>query len=95
MDTSQMTVIKEHVEDIAADLDVWVDSEGPDARARRYASAALDAIDATISELHAIRARLMTEVRAADDAVLAAPVPASLQGYGYTLPEDYLRGGGQ
>lgn len=117
MDTSQLEVIRQHVEDITADVDVWADRKEPDSRARRYASAAVDAIDSALSELHAIRARLVAEIRTADDAnaaradalladtdaMLAQPTglmpqwdtPPALRGYGYTLPEDYLRGGQQ
>ena len=133
MDTKDLQPIREHVDAMTADIDVWADRQEPDARARRYASAAVNAIDAAIAELHAIRARLITEIRAADDATNARadqllaetrpaagaeadaadvppPVvmdayreatrhhwsqPPALEGYGYILPEDYLRGGAQ
>jgi hypothetical protein len=71
MDTSQLAVIRQHVEDITADLDVWADRQEPDARARRYASAAVASIDAAFAELHAVRARLLVEIDAADNASAA------------------------
>ena len=44
---------------------------------RRAANTAMDAIDAMLRDLYAIRARLVTEIRAADD-VTAARVDALL-----------------
>jgi hypothetical protein len=38
---------------------------------RRAANDAMDAIDATLRELHAMRARLLDEMRASDDATAA------------------------
>jgi len=165
MDTSDLAGLQRNLEEIAADLDVWAGRQEPDARARRYGSAAVKAIDAALAELHQIRARLTAELRDADnqtdaraDALLAdtralladaqppaadcgcprgdgeirhqrgtctdpvvaklnwyaddTPPPAvmdefrqatrhhwspppALEGYGYVLPEDYLRGGAQ
>ena len=126
MDISDLAGLHREVEEITADLDVWAGRQEPDARARRYGSAAVSAIDAAIAELQQIRARLTAELRSADsetdaraaallvEAPESAPVPPpavmgafreaarhgwsappALQGYGYVLPEDYLRGGAQ
>jgi len=38
---------------------------------REAANTAMDAIDAMLGELHALRARLMSEIRASDDATAA------------------------
>ena len=46
---------------------------------RRAANTAMDAIDAMLAELHQLRSRLVTEIRAADDAT-AARVDAMLAG---------------
>ena len=66
-----LTAIRSHVEDLAAWLAVWEARREPDAHARRCASDAVDAIDAMTRELHAVRARLVGEIRAADDAAAA------------------------
>jgi hypothetical protein len=62
--------IRGHVGDLAAALPLWDarDDTRPDAHARRAASGAVDAIDAALAGLHAIRARLITEIHASDDA---------------------------
>jgi hypothetical protein len=54
-------------------LAIWQarDDSRPDAHARRCGSDAVDAIDAALAGLHAIRARLITEIRASDDATAA------------------------
>ncbi len=74
-----LSALRNHVEDLAADLAIWQarDDGKPDAHARRAANDAVDAIDAAIKELHQIRARLITEVRVSDDAT-AARVDAML-----------------
>ena len=46
-------------------------ADGPDAPARRAANDAMDAIDAALAGLHALRARLVGEIRAADDQAAA------------------------
>jgi hypothetical protein len=47
------------------------DDTKPDADARRAATTAVDEIDAMLRELHALRARLISEIRASDDASAA------------------------
>lgn len=47
------------------------DDTRPEPAVRRAASAAVDAIDAMLGELHALRGRLVTEIRASDDASAA------------------------
>jgi hypothetical protein len=173
MDMAKLAEIRQHIHDLTADLDVWADRQEPDARARRCANGAMDAIDGMLRELHAMRSELMTEIHASDDATAvrvdallaakptaavphgepghktdpmrcddcaadasadeppavvmeafrqatdpakldgctcaegrgshkppcqwadSAPAPASLDGYSYVLPDDYLRGGAQ
>src|SRR6266568_2761794 len=51
-------------------LAIWMarDDTRPQPEAREAANTAVDAIDAMLRELHAMRSRLVTEMRAADDA---------------------------
>jgi len=65
-----LSVLRSHVDNLGAWLAIWgARQEGrPDAHARRCAS---DAIDAAIRDLHVICARLVGEIRAADDAATA------------------------
>jgi hypothetical protein len=67
---SALTALRSHVGNLAVALPIWQarDDGKPDAPARRAASGAVDAIDAALAGLHAIRARLITEIRASDDA---------------------------
>jgi hypothetical protein len=55
---------------LAIALGQWEDGR-PRPFARRAASTAMDAIDAMLADLHAMRARLVTEIRASDDATAA------------------------
>ena len=54
-------------------LGQWEDRDDtrPQAEARRAANTAMDAIDAMLAELHAMRSRLVDEKRASDDAAMA------------------------
>lgn len=54
-------------------LTVWAtrDDTGPQPEVRQAANDALDAIDALSRELHAVRARLVSEIRESDDASAA------------------------
>jgi hypothetical protein len=54
---------------LAIALGQW--EERDDAEARRAANTAMDQIDLMLRELHAMRARLVSEMRAADDATAA------------------------
>ncbi len=65
--------IRGHVGDLGTALAIWQarDDTKPDAHARCAASRAVDSIDAALAGLHAIRARLITEIRASDDATAA------------------------
>jgi hypothetical protein len=47
------------------------DDTRPQPEVRRAANTAMDTIDAMLRELHAMRSRLVTEMRAADDATAA------------------------
>lgn len=78
---SALTAIRNHVEDLGVWLAIWQarDDGKPDAPARRAANDAVDAIDASIRELHKIRQQLISEIRVSDDAT-AARVDAMLAG---------------
>ena len=66
-----LSTIRSHADDLGAWLGIWVHRSEPDAHARRCASDAVDAIDAMLRDLHAVRARLVGEIRASDDATAA------------------------
>ena len=82
-----ISALRGHVEDLAAWLAVWEARREPDAHARRCASDAVDAIDAMTRELYAVRARLVGEIRAADDAT-AARADELLRRRDPPIPED-------
>lgn len=65
--------------DVAAFTAIWAmrDDSKADANARRAASDAMDAIDRMTRELYRLRERLVSDIRAADDAS-AARVDAML-----------------
>ena len=69
--------LRNNVEDLAVALAIWENRREPDAHARRCASGAVDAIDAMLRNLHALRSRLVGEIRESDD-VGAARVDAML-----------------
>jgi hypothetical protein len=62
--------ISGRIGDLGAALALWGarDDARPCPEARRAANSAVDAIDAALSGLHAIRARLITEIRISDQA---------------------------
>jgi hypothetical protein len=64
---AELAAIRRRVRDLGAWLAIWRSRREPDAHARRCANYAVDAIDAAIAELHQIRARLVAEIRQADD----------------------------
>ncbi len=66
-----LSAIRGHVEDLAVWLGIWEARNEPDAHARRCASDAVGAIDAMLRDLYEVRARLIGEIRAADDASAA------------------------
>ena len=47
------------------------DDSKPDPEARQAANTAMDAVDAMLRELHELRTRLVSEIRASDDAAAA------------------------
>lgn len=67
-ETYNMGLAVGHIDDLSTWLTIWEHRSEPDAVARRRASDAIGAIDAALLALHDIRARLVAEVRAADDA---------------------------
>jgi hypothetical protein len=67
-------MISKQAGDLGAALAIWHarDDSGPCPAARRAANDAMDAIDAMLRELHALRSRLVSEIRASDDATRPA-----------------------
>jgi hypothetical protein len=63
-----LSSLRNRVDDLGVRLAIWSHRTEPDAHSRRCASDAVDAIDALLTGLHAIRARPVGEIRAADDA---------------------------
>jgi hypothetical protein len=63
-----LSALRGHVEDLGVWVGIWTNRREPDAHARRCASDAVDAIDAMLRDLHEVRARLIGEIRASDDA---------------------------
>lgn len=65
-----LSSIRDGAEDLVIALAIWEarDDTRADAHVRRAESGAVDAIDAMLRALHAIRGRLITEIRASDDA---------------------------
>jgi hypothetical protein len=63
-----LSALRNHVDDLGAWLAIWEHRREPDAEARRCAGDAVKAIDATLGELYGVRARLVGEIRASDDA---------------------------
>ena len=78
-----MHELQEQAAVLAAALAQWAtrDDSRPQAGVRRAANTAMDAIDAMLAELHALRSRLTGEMRASDDAT-AARVDALLAARG-------------
>ncbi len=68
---SPLSALRDHVENLATLLAVWENRAEPDARARRCASDAIDAIDAALRDLHSVRQQLISETRQAGDATAA------------------------
>lgn len=66
-----LSALRSGVDDLGIWLGIWEHRSEPDAHARWCANDAMDAIDAAIRNLHAIRQQLITEIRAADDATAA------------------------
>jgi hypothetical protein len=59
--------VLDHAADLGAYLHSWAARREPDPQARRAAGHAICTIDAILTELHGIRARLIAETRASDD----------------------------
>ena len=64
---ADLSVILDRAESIPAWVAIWQARTEPDAHARRCASDAIAAADELLAATHRIRARLVTEVRRADD----------------------------
>jgi hypothetical protein len=62
-----------HAADISVYAALWSmrDDSEPCPSARRAANDAMDAIDAALAELYALRSRLVADIRASDDAAAA------------------------
>ena len=63
-----LSAILSHAEDLSTWVGIWVNRTEPDAHARRCANDAVDAIDAMLRDLYLVRGRLVSEIRASDDA---------------------------
>ena len=68
-----LSAVRGQVGELAAALMLWStrDDTKPQPDVRQAANDAMDAIDAALRELHGMRARLVGEIRAADDASAA------------------------
>jgi hypothetical protein len=66
-----LSAFRNGIDDLGVWLAIWEVRQEPDAYARRCASDAVNAIDAMLADLHQIRARLVSEIRASDDASAA------------------------
>jgi len=84
-----LPALRGHVDDLGAALEAWSarDDTRPCPDARRAANDAVDAVDTMLQALHAIRARLITEMHQSDaataarvDALLAARNPDDFPG---------------
>ena len=64
--------LREHIDSIGTSLAVWSGRREPDARARRAANDAMDALDEMSRELYPLRTALIDEMRASDDAAMPA-----------------------
>lgn len=65
--------LREHVENLSTSLARWAvrDDTRPQPEVRRAANSAVEAIDAAIRDLHAMRGSLVAEIRQSDDAAMA------------------------
>ena len=77
---------------LGAALARWERRDEPDAAVRRAANDAVDVVDAMLAELHAVRARLVAEIRAADDAPPPGSTPCSARSAARTAAPDRIRG---
>jgi hypothetical protein len=68
---ADLSALHSAVDDLGPWLAIWQARREPDARARRCASDAIDAIDTALAALHRVRARLVSETRQADDQAAA------------------------
>ena len=66
-----LSALRGHVDDLGAWLAIWEGRREPDPHARRCASDAVDAIEGMLGELYGVRAQLVSEIRASDDAAVA------------------------
>jgi len=73
MTASPVTSLREQADALGTALAQWGQREtaADKAAARRAGSAAVNAIDAMLRDLYLIRGRLVSEIRAADDAAMA------------------------
>jgi hypothetical protein len=68
---ADLSAVHNAVDDLGVWVAIWSARREPDAHARRCASDAIGGIDAALAALHRVRARLVAEVRQADDATEA------------------------
>ena len=65
-----LTAVLDHADALTAALATWSGRahDRPDPAARRAANDAMDAVDGMLATLHRLRAALITDIRASDDA---------------------------
>jgi hypothetical protein len=68
---TELSQLRNNVENLATWLAIWEARKEPDAFARRCVSDAVDAIDAALRDLYQVRGRLTSEIRQADNATAA------------------------
>jgi hypothetical protein len=66
--------LQSHLNDLDAALALWEDRDDtkPQPHVRQAANTAMDAIDAMVRDLYAMRSRLIGEIRASDEAPKSA-----------------------
>ena len=66
---SALSALRNNVEVLAISLAIWGarDDTRPDAHARRAANDAMNAVDAMLQALHALRQSLVSDIRNSDD----------------------------
>jgi hypothetical protein len=74
-----LSAIRSHVDGLGVCLAIWEARREPEAHARRCAADAMGEIDAMLTDLHEVRAQLISDIRTSDDAT-AARADALLHG---------------
>ena len=66
---SALSALRGHLGELETALALWAARDGTQAQpgVRQAANEAMDAVDGALRELHGLRSRLVSEIRAADD----------------------------